>query len=308
MKKQKSLKIVLGIFGATVIINASEVEFGKGTFKISGGFIGLNHTIKNDVTTYSMVEQHASIFKSSWFYKYNITWYDSEKLVAAQNTINTKLSNIPTSVAHQYFPGQSSDSIVSMTTPSIDYRPQGLDINLGIGKDLYHKNENDYLGIALMVGLSTPYIDSKKDSNNNDSLSNDAMNAMKKSKTKIYTYKIGLNTTGEAPLGNYFSLYGSATYAFQTGTMKNSYANSDLDVDGTFQEYDIGIKFQPLKYDKKIGWFTFSPRLYATLGYRYSQWTLDDVAIDITGIGANFDKTDFKMKSSIGYFGIGYSF
>ena len=90
--------------------------------------------------------------------------------------------------------------------------------------------------------------------------------------------------------------------------MKNSYANSDLDVDGTFQEYDIGIKFQPLKYDKKIGWFTFSPRLYATLGYRYSQWILDDVAIDITGIGANFDKTDFKMKSSIGYFGIGYSF
>ena len=280
----------MGIFGATVIINASEVEFGKGTFKISGGFIGLDHTIKDDVATYSIVEQHASIFKSSWFYKYNITWYNSEELVATQNTINTKLSNL------------------NMTTPSIDYRPQGLDINLGIGKDLYHKNENDYLGIALMVGLSTPYIDSKKDSNNNDSLSNDAMNAMKKSKTKIYTYKIGLNTTGEAPLGNYFSLYGSATYAFQTGTMKNSYANSDLDVDGTFQEYDIGIKFQPLKYDKKIGWFTFSPRLYATLGYRYSQWILDDVAIDITGIGINFDKTDFKMKSSIGYFGIGYSF
>ena len=290
MIKQKISKVALCILGITTILNASEVEFGNGTFKISGGFIGLNHTIKDDVTTYSMVENHSSIFKSSWFYKYNITWYNSKKLVATQNNINTKLNNINTII------------------PSIDYKPQGLDINLGIGKDLYHKSENDYLGLALMLGFSAPYIDSKKDNNNNDSLSNVTMNAMKKSKTKIYSYKIGLNIMQEIPLGNYFSIYGSATYDYQTGTMKNSYAKSNLDVDGTFQEYDLGIKFQPIKYDKKIGWFTFSPRLYATLGYRYSQWTLDDVAIDVTGVKVNFANTDFKMRSSIGYFGIGYSF
>jgi len=81
-----------------------------------------------------------------------------------------------------------------------------------------------------------------------------------------------------------------------------------LKVNGIFQEYDFGIRFQPVSYDKKIGWFTLSPRLYTTLGHRYTDWKLKDINIDVTGLGVNFAKTDFAMNSSISYFGLGYSF
>lgn len=292
IKISKVLLLALGI----TVLNAGEIQIGKGTFEMSGGFIGLDKTIQADIQTYSMAEQHAPFFGSkSWFYKYNVTWYDSKHMVAAQNSINT--------IANQYFPAPSS-----MTTPSIDYRLQGLDANIGLGKDLYHKNENQYFGIALLTGLSIPWIDSKKSSSNNDSTSYNAMNAMKDSKTKIYTYKVGLGFSGRVALGKYFSLYGSGTYAYQNGTFKNSYAKADLKVNGIFQQYEVGARFQPFSYDKKIGWFTFSPRLYATLGYRYSDWKLKDINVDVTGVGVNFAKTDFNMNSSIGYFGLGYSF
>ncbi|MCI0500835.1 MAG: hypothetical protein L0Y61_03720, partial [Epsilonproteobacteria bacterium] len=75
-----------------------------------------------------------------------------------------------------------------------------------------------------------------------------------------------------------------------------------------FQEYDVGIRFQPVSFDKKIGWFTLSPRLYATLGHRYTDWKLKDINIDVTGLVVNFAKTDFAMNSNISYFGLGYSF
>ncbi len=278
------------------VLNGGEIQVGKGTFEMSGGFIGLNQTIQTDIQTYSIVEQHAPLFGSEWFYRYNFTWYDSEQMVATQNIVNT--------TASQYFPTPPA----TMTTPSIDYRLQGLDLNLGFGKDLLHKNENEYLGIAFMAGLSIPWIDSKKESSNNDATSYDAMDAMKDSKTTIYTYKAGLGLTGRVVLNDYFSLYGSGTYAYQNGTFKNDYAKADLKVNGIFQEYDFGIRFQPVSYDKKIGWFTLSPRLYATLGYRYTDWKLKDINIDVTGLGVSFAKTDFTMNSSLSYVGLGYSF
>lgn len=185
---------------------------------------------------------------------------------------------------------------------------KGLDANFGFGKDIYHKSENEYFGIALTGGISLPWIDSKKDSSNNDSLSSAVMNAMKKSRTKIYTYKIGLGISARYPLNRYFSIYGTGRYDYQTGKMKNDYVDADIDADGIFQEYDVGLRFQPVAFDKKIGWFTLSPRLFATLGYRYSDWKLRDIAIDVTGANVNFPKTDFEMDSSIWYFGFGYSF
>jgi len=289
----KLSSVVLLALGMTVL-NAGEVQIGKGTFEINGGFSGLDTTVQADVQSYSMVEQHAPLLGSnSWFYKYNLTWYDSDDMVAAQNSINTTLN--------QFFPN-------TKTTPSIDYRLQGLDVNLGLGKDVYHKNKNEYLGVAFVTGLSIPWIDSKKDSNNNDSTTDDTMALMKNSKTEIATYKAGLGVTGRVPLNEYISFYGSGTYAYQNGTFKNDYAKSDLDVNGIFQEYDVGMRFQPVSYDKKIGWFTFSPRLYATLGYRYTDWKLKDINVDVTGTGAISPQTDFTMDSSIYYFGLGYSF
>ena len=284
--KNNILKISL-VSLLTGSLCAGEIQIGKGTFELTGGFIGLDQTIQTDITTYSMVEQHAPLFGSeSWFYKYNFTWYDSKEMVQAQNTINGILT----------------------TTPSIDYRLQGLDLNLAVGKDFYHTDENNYIGGGIMLGISTPWIDSGKNSDNDDSTSDIIMNNMQNSKTEILTYKIGPSITGRISLNDFFTLYGSGTYAYQTGTFKNDYANSDLTVNGIFQEYDFGIRFQPVSSDYKFGWITISPRLYATLGYRYTSWDLNDVNIDVTGTNTTFTQSDLNMNSSISYFSLGYSF
>lgn len=292
--KNKIFKISLaGLLAGSLY--AGEIQTGKGTFEIKGGFIGLDESINTDVTTYSMVEEHKNFGSSSWFYKYNFTWYDSDQMIQAQSTING------------YSDGFLNNP-VSLTVPSIDYRLQGMDLNLVLGKDLSHKSENDYFGAGVMLGISIPWIESKKDENNNDTLSDDSMDLMAKSNTKIFTYKVGPSFTARKSLNRFFSVYGSATYAYQRGTFKNDYAESDLTVNGIFQEYDVGISVHLFSSEHDLGWITVSPRLYATLGYRYTSWDLDDVNIDITGTNTTFNQANFKMNSSIAYFGIGYSF
>jgi len=288
------LKIGLFCFFATSL-SGSQIQTGKGSFVMSGGFIGLTHSIDTEITTYSIVEQHKNIFSSSWYYRYNFTWYDSDKMKQAQQYINSYADgfHLPPTM---------------MTTPSIEYRLQGLDLNIILGKDFTHKDENNYLGAGIMLGVSIPWIESNKDSDNDDSTSDDTMELMKNSKTKIYTYKIGPSMTAMMSLNRFFALYGSATYAYQTGSFKNDYIRSDLTVNGIFQEYDIGMRFQPVSADLHWGWITISPRLYATIGYRYSSWDLDDINMDITGSRIRFAQIDFNMNSSVGYVGLGYSF
>lgn len=284
----KKMKVLALSFLAVATLHASDMQFGKGNFQIKGGFFGLDQELKLDITTYSLVEQHKNIFSSKWYYNYNFTWYDSKQATQAQKSVNS--------------------FALTYNLPSIDYRIQGLDVNLGIGRDILHKDENNYLGMGLLVGLSTPWIDSKKSSSNNDNTTSTIFKTMKQSKTKIFTYKIGPAIAGRYSLNKYFSVYGSGTIAYQKGTFKNSYANSDLNVNGIFQEYDAGLRFQPFAKDYKLGWLTISPRLYATMGYRYSSWKLNDVNVDIMGTNLNFNVADFEMKSSVGYFGLGYSF
>ncbi len=298
--KQTILRLSLITFTA-LTLHASSVEYGNGTISITGGFIGLDESISADISTYTLKEEHKNIFSSTWYYHYNITWYDSDKMVQAQDSINNTIGSTSSVVS-------GTTGVSSPVIPAIDYRFEGLDLNLALGKDLYHKDENNYFGLGVMVGASLPWIDSQKDSSNDDSTSDDLMDAMKKSKTEMMTYKIGPSISASFSLNQYFIFYGSATYAYQTGTMKNDYANSDLKVDGFFQEYDVGIKIQPFAQNYATSWITLSPRLYATLGYRYTDWLLQDVAIDVTGVGNTFSQTDFESDSSVVYFGIGYSF
>jgi hypothetical protein len=75
----------------------------------------------------------------------------------------------------------------------------------------------------------------------------------------------------------------------------------------------LGLYFTPFTSTFKWGFLTLSPRIYATLGYRYSKWSVDKMVIDTSG--ANLDSEtlapyehDFDMISSVGYFGLGYSF
>ncbi len=271
----------------SVTLNASEFQYAKGTMDMKGGFIGLDSTISTDISTYTLTEKHKNIFSTTWYYHYDFTWYDSKKMVNGQQKYN--------SIGY---------------IPAINYRLQGLDANLVLGKDLYHKDKRTFFGLGLALGISLPWIDSDKDSsnNNNNNNTNQTMNAMKKSKTQILTYKIGPSINASYAFSKYVMTYLNAMIAYQTGSIKNDYLNSNSHTDGIFQEYDAGIKVQPFAKDFHESFITLSPRIYATLGWRYVSWKLTDVKLNVARANVPLPQTDFNSHSSMGYFGIGYDF
>ena len=271
---------------------ASSLDIEKGTFTFSGGFLGLTNSIDTDITAYSISQHHKNLLNSSFYYKYDITWYDSDTLTQTKKYIDN------------YITPNFQLNPIKTALPKIDYKFQGLDANFVLGKDVIHKDENNYLGIGLLAGISLPWIDSKTNSSNTQL----AQKLLKYSKTKFITYKIGPNITASKSLGDYFSIYLSGSYAYQTGKVKNKYTNLDFSADGSYGEFDIGTKFQPVNKDFKLGFITLSPRVYALIGFKYKEWKLNNISINPIGIKGNFRESDFKMSTKTTYFKVGYSF
>jgi len=309
-------RVIVMSMGLATSLMASELQYGSGTFGMKGGFIGLTSEVTTDVESFSLVERHSN-FASTMFYGYDLTWYDSTTLSAAQHTYNEQ--------ADAFNAGLPQDG-GGLSIPSMDYRMKGLDVNLKVGYDVWHENQDNFVGVGVLVGLSMPWIDGGSDDSTLGAVPNfdfytgnagaleEGADLFADSETEIMTYKVGPTLSFQKSLmGKKLSLYGLASYAYQTGYIKNDYANSDFTVDGTYQEYGLGLYFTPFTETFKWGWFTLSPRIYATLGYKYSRWDLDDVSIDISGADLSSAVLDplamtFTMDTSVGYFGIGYSF
>jgi hypothetical protein len=277
---------------AGISLYGGSIEVGSGKIDMLGGIFGYNETISMDTLTYSWVEHHKNIFSSNWYYRYNITWYDSDALVKQQNSFNSIVSNLP----------------IVNNIQNVEYRMQGLDANFALGKDLYHENENRYIAFGMMIGISMPWVDSNSHSSGSSSNANKILDGLNNSKTTIYTYKIGPTISASYDLNKYFMIYGSATYAYQIGKIKNSYFNSSFKANGTFTSCDFGLKFQPFTHDYETKIMTFKTRLYATVGYRYNKWKLDDINMNLMGMSFQGSMTDFNMKTSATYVGIGYDF
>ena len=207
---------------------SSEFEFGNGKINIKGGFIGLDFSKKVDIKSYSLVEKHKNIFGSSFFYKYNLSYYQSKNLITAQKTIS---------------------GITPITIAPIKYKYEAVDFNLVLGKDLVTKNHS-FISSGVLLGISIPYIDSgsSSSSNNNSTI----VKVLKKSKTKMLTYKIGLNLNGKYEFNKYFSFFVSGSYAYQTGYVKNSYVNVDTSANGVYNDFNINFRFTPFSYKKKV--------------------------------------------------------
>jgi len=300
---KRSLLVFLGVSN---LLLASEFQYGSGTFGMEGGFLGLTNRIDTDVTTYSMVTRHANAL-GDYFYGYDLTWYDSKTMTQAQHDYNDFANN------GNNMMGMNNNVVASV--PSMDYRLQGLDANVRLGYDVLHKDDDNYLGVGAIVGISLPWIDSSKNSSSaNDNGANSVLGDFIDTKTSIQTYKAGVTVNFQKTLiDNKLSLYGVGSYAMQTGKIENDYLNSDYSVDGTFQEYNVGLYFTPFTETYKWGFLTLSPRIYGTLGYKYSKWSVDKMSINMSGheIDSNILsplETKFNMDSSIGYFGVGYSF
>ena len=277
-------KIILGIGILAIGLSAAEFEYGHGKFYLKGGFAALNSEISADVSTYSLVEQHKNIF-SDWFYKYNITWISSDDMTQAQSNLSSAVSWLPSSV----------------TSLAVDYKIRGLDANVVLGRDLF-KNARSYIGAGVLLGVSVPSVES------DNSNSSGSVDILKDTDTKITTYKLGLNVTGNTAFNRFVSLYGSGSYAYQTGRVKNSDVDVSTDANGNYMDFDIGIRFTPFSAKYKAGFLTLSPKLYATLGYRYQYWQLNDIKVNVTGVDLTYSGSDLKMKDSVAYVGIGYSF
>jgi len=303
-------KMALIVLSCSTMATAFEIEYGSGDFAMEGGFLGLTGEISTDVSTYSLVDRHTNI--GDFFYSYDLTWYDSKVLKQGQHNYNNFASR-----ANAFLPTNSP-----VTIPKMEYRVKGLDVNIRLGYDFIHKDEDNFLGAGILFGLSIPWIDSTKGDDSTPSLGfildntsaiKDAKDMFKKSKTEIMTYKIGPSINLQKSLTKNISIYAIGSYAYQTGTVKNSYADADFTVNGTFQELNMGLYFTPFTERYKWGWLTLSPRVYATLGYKYSRWDMGDMLIDISGVQMSSEMLDafamkFGMDSSIGYFGLGYSF
>lgn len=301
-----------------MVSTASEIEYGMGTFSMKGGFLGLTGTIETDLSSYSFVERHSNLPSSHLFYAYDFTWYDSEVLKQAQHTYN----NI-TSTANDFTSRLLPNTLSSYAKiPSMEYRIKGLDANLRVGYDLLHENQDNFLGLALLVGLSMPWIDSSTGDDTAPSFDFIRDNAgtllntadyFKASKTALMSYKIGPSVTFQKSLNDKISLYGTGSFSYQTGQIKNDHVDSKFRVNGTFQEYNMGLYFTPFTEEYQWGWLTLSPRIYGTVGYKYSKWDVDEVVINISGAELSSEILDplgmkFGMESSISYVGIGYSF
>jgi hypothetical protein len=294
---KKTALILLGLSSFSI---ASEFQYGNGTFSMEGGFLGLTDSISTDISSYSLVQRHSNI--GDFFYGYDLIWYDSDVMKQGQHTYNSM------------FPNSSPLSI-----PNMEHRFKGLDANLRVGYDVINKNEDNFLGVGILVGLSIPTIEEYSLKNNSDQKlrkSSDPVNSnelMVESKTEIKTYKIGPTISFQKSFNKKVSIYGIGSYAYQTGEIKNSYADAKYTVNGTFQEYNLGLYFTPFTETYKWGWLTLSPRIYATLGYKYANWDVDEMAINLSGNEMSSEfldvfATDFSMDTSIGYFGLGYSF
>ncbi|MBU1668329.1 hypothetical protein KKC13_07895 [bacterium] len=309
-------KITLSVIAFSLISTASEIEYGTGTFSMKGGFLGLTGSIGTDVSTYSLLERHSNLSSSNFFYGYDFTWYDSETLKQAQHTYNN-ITSTANNFSSRFLPNTLN---VYAKIPSMNYRAKGLDANIKVGYDVLHEDQDNFVGLGLLVGLSMPWIDSSTDAapdfsfvlDNSGNILN-AADYFKSSKTSLMSYKIGPSVTFQKSLNEKVSVYGTGSFAYQTGSIENDYSNSKFSVNGTFQEYNIGFYFSPFTEEYQWGWLRLSPRIYGTLGYKYSKWDLDEMVINMSGAELSSDILDplgmkFGMDSSISYVGIGYSF
>jgi len=281
------------------MLYSNELRVGYGTYHLEGGFFGLGDGVSTDIMSYSLTQEHKNILNSDWFYNYNFTFYQSDTVDSYQNAIGNSLSSTAF-ISSDLLPKNSN-------TLAIGYKYKGVDADIGVGYDLYHQSEDNYIGLGLNLGVSLPWIDTNSN-NSNSALEDTIKTLFKSSKTTIRTYKIGPNITSRMRIYKAISAYALASASYQTGKVKNDYAHADFSANGWFSSIDLGLRFQNIDGKYRIFGLNISPNLYASLGYKYSYWKLNNVAIDISGLGLKFDETDMSMSTSVGYFSIGYNF
>jgi len=273
-------KILLFSLILSLSLFASEIQLGRGDFSADAAFLGLSNSKNEQISSVSLVNEHKNIFSSEYFYSYKLAYYKSKTLTTDYTTSSTLL-------------GTSNNNLL------IYNKLRGIDLNMVLGKDLINQDNGDtYLGIGILTGASFPYIKTKS---NSDS-TKQSLKYLKKSKTKFYTYKLGISLKVEEKINGFINFYSNTAYALQTARVKNSILHLNSSSNGNYFTFNTGLKFQ-VKTKKKIGFITLLPTLFATFGYRYDYWKVNNVKINSLQLDSDID-----LQISQFYLGLGYDF
>lgn len=265
---------------------ALDLRYGQGDFEWSASALGYDSSIIVDDKIFSINEQHKNIGDGPWYYFGNIDIHSSKQL-DAMTDIADNISNL--------LPIAPDDVAPFPTT----YELSGLDMDIGVGYDLY-QDDRSFFGIGVMTGFSTPFMEMKNYLESAEAL-NDLLND---TSTDVETYKLGISLQAAYNLAEIFSIYGTAIFAYQTGTLDNELIQSSLDVTGTYTAFDIGVKYYLTNLSGEESNF------YAKLGYAYKDWTIDDISGSLGGFDVPnlLSVVETEMTVDYIYLGIGYNF
>jgi hypothetical protein len=308
-KKRAKSQRVLGLVGLSVLgvvsatAQAGSFEFGSGNMQLQGGFLGLKTEISGPVTTYTIRENHDQILDSNWFYSYYLTNYSGQSMEAVGADIVSVGGGL-------------------IESPLTDYEVVSIDGQVGFGYDFYSKGESEYIGMGVVLGIATPYI---KNSGSGDSSSSAVEESSESnptiiqagtsqavdflaSTTEFMGYNVGLKFAASKALGPYASVYGDISYAWQTMSVKNKTLNLNTSVEGYYMNYNMGVRYTPLKTKVDLSFITLDPSLYFTFGVNQAELLLKDLNIDISGQNFVLESSSLKSSTTSLYLGVGYAF
>lgn len=292
---------LLGVLSASA--QAGSFEFGSGNMQLQGGFLGLDTEISGPVTTYTIRDNHNQILESNWFYSYYLTQYSGQSLEAVGGEVTALAGGL-------------------IKTPLTDYDVVSVDAQAGFGYDFYSLGEHEYLGIGVVLGIATPYIEnSGSDSGSSGGSSSSASSTpvpvpigttetvdFLESTTEFMGYNLGLKLAGSKALGPYASVYADVSYAWQTMEVTNKTLNFKTTTDGYYMNTNVGVRYTPIRTKVDAGIITLDPSLYFTFGVNQSELVLKDLNIDISGVNFAVDSANLRSSTTSLYLGVGYSF
>lgn len=297
----KTKKILLPLLLCSMLQGA-ELTIGKGTFgwdMVIDKF--MDTSVDMDINILSLRNSHDNFSDSNYYYFYEADIYASD--------FADKLTTLATYPITYDIPvsGSINDAIgeyTSVPVPS-EYKVRGFDLNLGVGYDVYHEEDN-YLGIGVTTGFSMPVIKMQ----NLRKTAEMVYNILDATDTTILTYKLGLSVQMGVALAPALFLEGSGSIGMQTGYMKNDWFGSSFDVDGTFKTFNIALKYVPFETKTHFAGMDVDPQLYFVLGFTHKSWEMDQARVNMADIFTveSFGMADVGFDTSYTYVGIGYNF
>ena len=292
-----AILLLAGLSVAAFQVQAGEMQYGSGDFKIKGGLLGLESEVDSSTHVFTLKEHHANLLDSDLFYNYSLSTYHSGRFQNETNSLTTLEGG-------------------TLELPDTQFDWQGIDAQVTLGYDIFKKSSQDYFGVGLTLGIALPYIDnSGKDDSvsstdnatvvpDGTSLSADFFS----SRTEFSGKKLGPKIMFGKSLNRMASVYGEMSYARQNMQVKNSSFDFSSNIGGDYFSYELGMRYQPLSSKKDFGFITLEPSLYFTFGVNYSQLKLDEFKVDLSGQNFNLDSIQLETSATTLNFGIGYNF